>query len=99
MPMTMKQHEASLRLPALCEQLPLRDLLDGIGVRTNGALVKGYELGGVNSYFHSDDQRNQTKFHLEAVIRSLPERSMRLQMRFEIGEGLDGLLTRYNQCQ
>ena len=47
-----------------------------------------YELSGINSYYHSDDGRQPTKVALEALIRSLPERSMRMQVRFEITEGL-----------
>jgi len=34
---------------------------------------------------------------LEALIRSLPERSMRMQVRFEIAEGLGDLRERYQQ--
>jgi hypothetical protein len=42
--MTLEQHERKLHDPALCEQLPVRDYLDNIVVRTNGAFVAGYEL-------------------------------------------------------
>jgi len=95
MPLTMRQHEASLHQPAFCELLPVRDYLDNVIVRANGAFVAGYELGGINSYYHSDDARNQTKQSLEALVRSLPERSMRMQVRFEVVEGLGDLPTKY----
>ncbi|HTW32679.1 MAG TPA: hypothetical protein VMD76_13440, partial [Candidatus Sulfotelmatobacter sp.] len=95
MPLTMRQHEASLHQPAFCELLPVRDFLDNVIVRSNGAFVAGYELGGINSYYHSDDARNQTKQSLEALVRSLPERSMRMQVRFEVVEGLGDLPGRY----
>ena len=49
MPVTVRQHEASLHQPALCELLPIRDYLDNVIVRSNGALVAGYDLGGINS--------------------------------------------------
>ena len=88
MPVTMRQHEANLRQPAFCELLPIRDYLDNVIVRSNGALVAGYDLDGINSYYHSDETRNQTKCSLEALVRSLMERSMRLQVRFEVVEGL-----------
>ena len=39
MPVTQEQHEKKLQDPALCEQLPVRDYLDNVMVRTNGALV------------------------------------------------------------
>ena len=99
MPLTMREHEASLHHSALCELLPIRDYLDQCLVRTNGALVAGYELGGAHSYYHSDDMRNRMKNALETLVRSLPERSMRMQMRFEVVEGLGDLRYRYNREQ
>ena len=95
MPLTMRQHEANLRQPAFCELLPIRDYLDNVIVRSNGALVAGYDLGGINSYYHSDETRNQTKYSLEALVRSLRERSMRMQVRFEVVEGLGDLPAHY----
>ena len=70
MPLTMREHEASLHHSALCELLPIRDYLDQCLVRTNGALVAGYELGGAHSYYHSDDMRNRMKNALETLVRS-----------------------------
>ena len=97
MPMTIEQHRASLHQPAFSELLPVRDILNDVIIRTTGALVAGYELSGINSYYHNDDGRNRTKLALEALIRSLPERSMRMQVRFEIAEGLGDLRERYQQ--
>jgi len=97
MPTTIEQRERSLHQPAFCELLPIRDILHDVIVRTTGAFVAGYELSGINSYYHSDEGRNRTKVALEALIRSLPERSMRLQARFEITEGLGDLLENYKQ--
>src|SRR5438270_12789417 len=97
MPTTIDQHKASLHQPAFCELLPVRDILDGVVIRTTGAMVAGYELSGINSYYQNDDGRNRTKMALEALIRSLPERSMRMQVRFEIAEGLGDLRERYQQ--
>ena len=95
MPLTMRQHEASLHQPAFCELLPIRDYLDDVIVRSNGALVAGYHLSGINSYYHSDETRTQTKYSLEALVRSLTERSMRMQVRFEVVEGLRELPAQY----
>ena len=61
MPLTLEQHERKLHDPALCEQLPVRDYLDNVLVRTNGALVAGYELRGNTSYFASDQERDRSK--------------------------------------
>lgn len=95
MPLTMEQHEKRLDDPAMCEQLPVRDYLDNVMVRTSGAFVAGYELRGVTSYFASDQERNRAKTMLEALLKAIPEQSMRLQIRYEIVEDLGDLLERY----
>ena len=87
MPVTLRQWEDSLRQPALCELLPVRDYLDGCVIRTNGCFVAGYETSGLNTFFHADETRNRTKDVLEALVRSLPERSMRMQVRYEVTDG------------
>ena len=97
MPMTYAEHEKKLKSPAVCELLTLRDLPDGdnVMVRTNGAFVAGYELRGILAYFATDDDRNQTKSMLEALFRSVPDVSMRIQFRYEISEHLGDLLDSY----
>ena len=95
MPLTLEKHERKLHDPALCEQLPVRDYLDDVVVRTNGSLVAGYELKGLTSYFASDEGRDRGKLMLEALLRSLPEQSMRVQFRFEVVEDLGDLLEQY----
>src|ERR1041385_6463702 len=84
MPTTMSEHKKALRRPPLCELLPVRDYLDGVAVQMDGSFVAGYELDGLNSYYHDDEGRNRAKHAFEALVRSLPERSMRMQIRFEI---------------
>jgi hypothetical protein len=93
--LTAEQHDRKLTDPALCEQLPVRDYLDNIVVRTNGAFVAGYELSGLASYFASDEGRDRGKLMLEALLRSLPEQSMRVQFRYEVVKDLGDLLDRY----
>src|SRR6266852_4668812 len=95
MPLTKREWEESLRQPAFCELLSVRDYLDNVMVRTNGSFVAGFEAVGLNTFYHDDDTRNRTKETLEALIRSLPERSMRMQVRYEIGEGNGNLAERY----
>jgi len=99
MPMTFAEHEKKFKSPAVCELLPLRDLPNGddVMVRTNGALVAGYELRGILAYFATDTDRNQSKSMLEALFRSVPDVSMRLQFRYEISEHLGDLLDSYVQ--
>ena len=99
MPVTLQRYEKSLAAPPLCEQLRIRDLLDGVAIQLDGSLVAAYDLSGEHSYYASDEMRNRTKNSLEALIRSLPERSMRMQVRFEMAEGVGDLVTRYNRLQ
>jgi type IV secretory pathway VirB4 component len=99
MPLTFAQHEKNTKSPAVCELLPLRDILDKVMVRTNGALVAGYELRGVLSYFATDEGRNQAKDQVEALLRSVPDVSMRVQFRYEITEDLGDLLVHYVDMQ
>jgi type IV secretory pathway VirB4 component len=94
-PVTNEQYEKKLHDPALCEQLPVRDYLDNIVVRTNGSLVAGYELRGLTTYFASDEGRDRAKLMLEALLRSLPEQSMRVQIRYEVVEDVGDLLAEY----
>jgi len=96
MPLRMEQYHQSLAQPPLCEQLKVRDFADNLLIQLNGSFVAGYRASGICSYYASDDDRNRTKQVLEGLIRSLPERSMRLQARFEVFEGVGGLITRYN---
>jgi type IV secretory pathway VirB4 component len=99
MPLTVAQYEKKLKVPAVCELLPLRDILDGVMVRTNGAFVAGYELRGTLSYFATDEDRNQAKSLIEALLRSIPDVSMRVQFRYEISEDLGTLLEDYVRVQ
>ena len=99
MPLTVQQHSKSLAQPPLCEQLKVRDIIDDLFVELNGSFVAGYTVSGINSYYASDEERNRTKLSLEALVRSLPERSMRMQVRFEITEGTGDLIARYSREQ
>src|SRR6266542_3611001 len=99
MPLTAQEHAKSLAQPPLCEQLKVRDIIDDLFVQLNGSFVAGYTVSGINSYYASDEERNRTKLLLEALVRSLPERSMRMQARLEISEGVGDLIARYNREQ
>jgi len=93
--MTVERYEQSMGAPPLCEQLRIRDLLDNVAVQIDGSMVAGFEVGGIQSYYASDEARNRLKDLLESLVRSLPERSMRMQVRFEISEGTGDLVSRY----
>ena len=95
MPLTLEQRERRLQDPAICELLPVRDYLDNIMVRIDGSFVAGYELNGLTTYFASDEGRDRGKLMLEALLRSLPEQSMRVQFRYEVVEDLGHVLGDY----
>lgn len=95
MPLTWEQHEKELDDPAMCEQLAVRDYLDNVLVRTTGAFVAGYELRGITAYFASDDERNRSKLMVGTLLKSIPEQSMRVQIRYEVVEDIGNLLDRY----
>src|SRR5260221_14257802 len=99
MPITFQEKKRKWGTPPLCEQLKVRDITDDLLIQLNGSFVAGYEVSGINSYYASDAERNRTKLSLEALVRSLPERSMRMQARFEISEGAWDLIARYNREQ
>jgi hypothetical protein len=94
--MTIERHEKRIEESALCEQLPVRDYLDRIMVRTSGAFVAGYEWRGITSYFASDEDRNRAKTMLGALLKAIPEQSMTVQVRYEIVEDLGSLLSAYD---
>ena len=96
MPLTWAERKRQLEEPALCEQLPVRDYLDKVMVRTSGALVAGYRLAGIASYFASDEERERRKIMLAALLKSIPERCLSLQLRYEVTEDIGDLLVRYD---
>lgn len=95
MPITLERYGESMSAPPLCEQLRIRDLLDEVAVQIDGSMVAGFEIGGIQSYYASDEGRNRLKGLLESLLRALPERSMRMQVRFEISEGTGDLLSNH----
>ena len=97
MTLTLEQHSKALGAPPLCEQMRIRDLVDDVAVQIDGSMVAGFEVSGIRSYYASDEERNRTKDLLEALVRSLPERSMRMQARFEIAQGAGDLIDRYRR--
>src|SRR6185437_8686479 len=55
MPLTAERYTQSLSAPPLSEQLRIRDLLENVAVQIDGSLVAGYEVGGIQSYYASDE--------------------------------------------
>jgi type IV secretory pathway VirB4 component len=99
MPETKNQRDRSLDVPALCEQLPVRDFLDDFMVRTDGSYVAGYRLAGSSSYFADDHSRNEMKSFLESLLRTIPEESMRVQFRYEVLETSARTINKYEEIR
>src|SRR6202140_1959126 len=97
-PISSRRHEVEMHNPALCEELRVRDILDNVGVMTNGTFVAAYELSGVHSHYHTEEMLNRAKESFEAVLRSRPERSMRFRLRFEIRQAAGDVIGRYASC-
>ena len=93
--MTSRQHELEMRNPAFCEELRIRDILDDVAVTTSGSFAAAYELSGLHSQYHTEEMRNRAKESLEAVLRSIPERSMRLHLRYEVRQDAGDVIGRY----
>jgi hypothetical protein len=94
-PKTTAQHDAAKKGPALYDLLAVRDFLDNIMVRLDGSYVAGYRIGGALTYFGDDDTRNETKTMIEALLRTVPEESMRIQFRYEVVGTTNGQINRY----
>src|SRR5690242_3635755 len=94
-PITLQAREATLRLPSLCDELRVRDILDSVVITTTGEFVAAYELSGIHSQYHDDDTRNRTNESLEALLRAIPERSMRMHLRFEIRQDAGSAVDSY----
>jgi hypothetical protein len=93
----MAQQERSLDDPAVCALLKIRDFLDNVMVRTDGCYVAGFRVAGAMTYFADDEGRNDAKSVLESLLRAVPEQSMRLQIRYEVVESLNGLVDKYRE--
>jgi hypothetical protein len=92
---TIDQIEKRTKLQAACRHLPIRDYLDNVMVRLDGCYVAGYRMRGALTYFATDEDRNELKARLDALIRACPEESMRIQIRYEVNDQIDGTLEKY----
>ena len=99
MPKTTEQKLREITRPAVCELLPVRDFLDDVMIRADGAYVAGFHLGGALSYFMDDEGRNQTKRTLESLFLTIPEESMRVQFRYEVVENVGALMDQYEAAR
>ena len=92
---TREQHEKKLDDPALCEQLPVRDYLETCWYAPAARWSRATSCAGITSYFASDQERDRSKVMLGALLKSIPEQSMRVQVRYEVVEDVGNLFEVY----
>ena len=51
------------------------------------------------TYFGDDPALNEMHARIEALLRAIPEESMRVQFRYEVVENTNGLIDRYEALQ
>lgn len=86
------------RQPAsLASLLPIRDFPSGdnVMVRTDGCYVAGYKIRGSRTYFADASRRNEVNMAIDAMLRTLPEESMRVQVRYEVSEDASAIINAY----
>jgi len=84
----------------MAELFPIRDHLDNVMVRSDGGYyVAGYSLEGAMTYYGSGEIRNKLKDDLDSLLRTIPEESMRVQVRYEITDTLDNELESYVEAR
>jgi hypothetical protein len=75
--------------------LPIRGFLDGVMVRKDGCFVAGYELEGAATYYASAEARNDLSNNLDSILRTCPEESLRIQVRYEVNDDIGELIDQY----
>lgn len=96
MPEPTKQVENAAKNPAFCSLIPLLELVDNYEVLRHGPLSALYRVSPLNSYFQSDEERNEASEALHALLRTMPDnRALRLQVRYETTEGVGTLLDNF----
>ncbi len=81
--------------PSMAEMLPIRDFLDDVMVRLDGCFVAGYRLDGSATYYGSAEDRNTLNANLDSILRTCPEESMRVQVRYEVDDAVDDVIENY----
>ncbi len=99
MPETVAQHEKSKMEPAVCSLLKVRDFLDNVVVRMDGSYVAGFRVRGSLTYFGSVEERNELKARIDALLRTCPEESIRVQIRYEVNDQMGDTLSMYEEAR
>lgn len=80
---------------SMAEWFPIRDILDNIMVRNDGCFVGGYSLDGSFIYYGSVEDRNGVSDSLDSLLRTCPEESMRIQVRYEVDDRVGTIIDDY----
>ncbi|MGH9584502.1 MAG: hypothetical protein ACRD4O_16385, partial [Bryobacteraceae bacterium] len=98
MPQTTKQVENAAKNPAFCSQIPLLEFVDRYAVLRSGAVNALYRVSPLNTYFQSDEQRNESSEALHGLLRTMPDnRALRMQVRYDVTEGVRSLLDNWER--
>jgi hypothetical protein len=85
--------------PAVCSLLKVRDFLDNVVVRMDGSYVAGFRVRGSLTYFGSVEERNELKARIDALLRTCPEESIRVQIRYEVNDQMGDTLSMYEEAR
>jgi hypothetical protein len=85
--------------PAVCSLLKVRDFLDNVIVRMDGSYVAGFRVRGSLTYFGSVQERNELKARIDALLRTCPEESIRVQIRYEVNDQMGDTLSMYEEAR
>jgi hypothetical protein len=85
--------------PAVCSLLKVRDFLDNVIVRMDGSYVAGFRVRGSLTYFGSVEERNELKARIDALLRTCPEESIRVQIRYEVNDQMGDTLSMYEEAR
>ena len=56
-------------------------------------------MRGSLTYFGSEDERNDLKARVDALLRTCPEESMRIQIRYEVNDQVGETLDQYEDAR
>ena len=85
--------------PSMAELLPIRDFLDNVMVRLDGCFVAGYRLEGSATYYGSVEKRNALSANLDSILRTCPEESLRVQVRYEVSDEIGDVIEKYSEAR
>jgi hypothetical protein len=65
----------------------------------DGSYVAGFRVRGSLTYFGSVEERNELKARIDALLRTCPEESIRVQIRYEVNDQMGDTLSMYEEAR